>query len=58
MKCRRNLGEYACCSVATVVFFGYIGSCFLAFAIVLRPNDTTNNTTGNRYVKISNVMQG
>ena len=33
-KCQTNLG--ACCSVAAVVFLGYIGSCFLAVAIVLK----------------------
>ena len=33
-KCQTNVG--ACCSVAAVVFLGYIGSCFLAVAIVLK----------------------
>ena len=37
------------CSVAAVVFFGYIGSCFLAVAVVLRRGTTTGTTTGNKY---------
>ena len=38
-KYQKALG--ACCSVAVVVFFGYIGACFLALFVVLHRSTTS-----------------